>query len=206
MKLLKPQKTPTSAADALKALLARSAEISRERDEKQATLRRLDVPGRFVAHEHTAKLSREARELLNGSVEGLLPPPQPNATEQIRVLRREIEVAGKALDEADRLVERLQREAAMERLNLRADDVKAAMAAIVDAILGLEVALQKRDALLKEIRPDPNFIPGAGWPLLGRVGRSERMAYRFVDSAAKAGWITEDKFRAAVLQSRKAMH
>lgn len=49
----------------------------------------------------------------------------------------------------DRLVECLQREAAHEQLQLRADDVKAVMAAIAEVILELEKALQRRDALLK---------------------------------------------------------
>jgi len=109
----------------------------------------LDLPGRFSISEHTAKLGREARELLNGSVEGLLPPAQPSAAEQIRLLNHKIAVSNDALDMGDRLVECLQREAAHEQLQLRADDVKAVMAAIAEVILELEKALQRRDALLK---------------------------------------------------------
>jgi hypothetical protein len=79
------------------------------------------------------------------------------------------------------------------------------MAGISAAVVGLELALQKRDALLKEIKPPVDLIPGAGWVFLGRIGRSESQAYRFLQAAAAAGWITNDRFRAEVDASRKTL-
>jgi hypothetical protein len=201
---LRSKAEATPAADALAALLAKIAEITGRRNACQAELRRLDIAGHFIP-EVTAKLRREARELLNGAVDGLLPPPQPTAGEQIRVLRHDIEVANAALEETEKLVGRLQSEAALERMRLRAGDIRATMGGIADAVLALESALQRRDALLKELKPSPDFIPGAGWAFLGRIGRSESQSYRFLQAAVAAGWLSEEKFTAAVKQSRASL-
>ena len=208
MKLYKAtQSPPKPAAQALAALLARLSEIRNDLNADQAEIRRIDQHSawRPEIHESVAKLGREGRELLNGAVEGLLPPLQNTATEQIKILRHRVDVAGAALEQGEKVVLKLQAEAAEERYRLRADDVKAAMADIVDAVLALEEAFQRRDALLKEIKPLASRIPAAGWTLLGRIGRSESMAYRFMQMAAASGWISEEKFNAAVKQSSKAM-
>lgn len=198
-----PQQKP--AQEALQALIKRMGEIKAEREADHTLLVKLDVPGRTL-REHTDKLSQDARSLLNGAVEGLLPPVQPDVSDQIRVLKRKIDVAAKALEEGDRLVQRLTLEAAAERLRLRADDITAAMGGIAEAVMALESALQKRDALVKEIKPAPNTFPGMGWVFLGRVGRSESQSYQFLQAAANAGWISQERFKAAVKKSREALN
>lgn len=208
MKLISKIKlAPTPAADALAGLLARLGAIRKDLNADETELRRLDQHStwRPAIMEAEAKLSREARELLNGAAAGLLPPLHNTATEQIRILKHKIAVAGAALNEGEKVVEKLQLEAAEERYRLGANDLKAAMVGIVDAVLGLEQALQRRDALLKEIKPAAHRIPAPGWMLLGRIGRSESMAYRFTQMAAAAGWISEEKFNAAVKQSRSSI-
>lgn len=201
----KTEQTP--AADALSAIISRLAEIRSSREADVAELRRLDQPGRFLpqSNEEQSKLKIAARQLLNGAAEKFLPSPPPGVSLQIRELKRKIEVADAAIAEGGDLVEKLKNDAAVERYRLRADEVRASMVAIVDAVVALEMAFQRRDALLKEIKPPASLIPGAGWALLGRLGRSESMSYRFLQSAAAAGWITEQQFTAAVEQSRKAL-
>jgi hypothetical protein len=193
---------PKPAADALAALLAKTAEITGRRAALHAELRRLDDVGRFfISEEPQAKVRREGRELLNGAADGLLPAADLPVGDRIRVLRHDLDVADAALEDAGKLVNRLQREAAHERLRLRADDVRRVMAGICDTVLSLELALQRRDALMSELQPTPESTPGAGWVFLGRVGRSESQAYRFLQAAVVAGWLPEEKLNAAIKQS-----
>jgi hypothetical protein len=205
------RKTPTppatTAAQAqLAALTARLREIKTSRDADNAELVRRDKSSGGVSPAHTeaTRRTRAARELLNGAAVDLL-PPLPDEAGSIEVLKEKIRTADAALEEGGRLIAQLQYQAGVERFRARADDVRACMAGISAAVVGLELALQKRDALLKEIKPPVDLIPGAGWVFLGRVGRSESQAYRFLQAAASAGWITNDRFRAEVDASRKTL-
>jgi hypothetical protein len=200
-----PQKSPIG--DALAALSAQMSEIRRNLNADEVELKKLDQPGVWRSGESTenSRIARAARELLNGSVAGLLPPAPLGTEDRKQALRLKVKVANKALEEGEKLVVRLQEEAAEERYKLRAHEVKAAMTDIVDAVLALEQAFQRRDALIKEIKPEAHRIPAAGWALLGRIGRSESMAYRFAQMTVTTGWLSEERFNAAVNQSRKAM-
>ena len=198
--------TPTVTEAQLAGLLAQLSKIKADRDVAHAELVRIDKlnRGRAPGQIETSERTKAARELLNGAVADLLPPLAANA-DPIATLRERVATFDEALEEGSRHVARLRYQAGIERFQGRADDVRTCMAGIVDAVVGLERALQRRDALLKEIKPPAELLPGAGWVFLGRIGRSESQAYRFMQAAVAAGWIPNEKLRAEIEASRKAM-
>jgi hypothetical protein len=196
---------PKPAADALAALNARLGEIHRQCEADKAELVRLEKLGIFSpSHLDAIKVSRAARELLNGAADGLLPPVSNDYTGQIHVLRHNIRVATQALEEGNRLIPGLQRKVAAERFNAHAAEIRAAFDGIVDAIISLEHAQQRRDALLRDLKLPADMVP-SGWPLLGRLGRSESTAYRTLQAWSLGGWVSAEKFEAEVARSRKAL-
>jgi len=203
MKRKQPDSQP--ATEALAALSARLGEIRRQCNADQAELARLEKTGVFSPSQSDArKIALAARELLNGAAASLLQPLANDATEQIQALRHNILVATAALEEGERLAARLQRDAAQERFTANADEIRKVFEDITDAVVALEHAQQRRDALLKQIKLPADMVPN-GWPLLGRLGRSESSAYRMLQALATSGWFPIDKFQAEVERSRRAM-
>jgi hypothetical protein len=187
-------------------LLERTRVIRTNLGDLQAEHRKLDTGDMFRGRSDAgAKVANAARELLNGAAIDLLPAIVESDEQRRTALEFKIAAANRALDEADRLAGNLEGQIAREKLRVYGDDIKALLAEGVDAVIALERFLQKKDAFFKKLKLPFNSVPLLGWPLLGRLGRSESAAYRYLQVNVAVGGISQERFDAEVNASRQTL-
>jgi hypothetical protein len=211
---MRKQTIPTpnqTAAEQLAILEQQRAElVDRTRvvrsglSELQTEHRKLDGSGPRQS-EAAAKVANAARELLNGAALDLLPSIVESDAQRKSALEFKIAASTRALDEADRLVGNLNSQIGSEKLRVYGDEIKALFAEGVDAVIALEKFQQKKDAFFKKLNLPYQMVPLLGWPLLGRVGRSESTAYRYLQVNIPLGVISQERFDAEVRASRQTL-
>jgi hypothetical protein len=185
-------------------LLERARVVRSGLSELQAEHRKFGGSGPRQS-EAAAKVANAARELLNGAALDLLPSIVESDAQRKTALEFKIAASTRALDEADRLVGNLNAQIANEQLRVYGPDIKALLAKGADLVVALERWQQEKDAFFKKLNLPYTMVPLLGWPLLGRIGRSESTAYRYLQANIPLGVISQERFDAEVKASRQTL-
>ena len=130
---------------------------------------------------------------MNGSAAGLTAMESKSKGEELRDLRIEVETVDKALEIAEGLASKLQAQEFERLVEAGTPQREAALRKIAMLLTWLERARQALDEINLSTRA--NYpLPGDGWVLAGRLSDTSSQTYRFLEWAAREGYISEEEF------------